>query len=528
MPDVPMTESSRVITFIERLKHPAGTEWFGQRIKLLEWQKEYLRKLLDTKSDDGSARYEQSLLFLPKKQGKTTFVAAIALALLFLRKHQQVAAVSISKDQAAITHKFCRSMIEQESSLNARCKVYKGHVKKIECPYSDSSLRVYSSDATGANGFDCSILIYDEVCFEKSSELWDAIVSGGINRIHILAIGLSTAGESASGFGYRLYDKAKSIQKNPELDPSFLPVIYEAPRGPNGEPPDWTDPNVYLACSPTFKEIGAAAIARIKRMIESAKNHPEEIRKLLRYHLNQWSSVDNTDPWIDVDAWNACPNTLKPEILLGRECFCGIDLASNRDMTAKALLFNLSDIEVGLWAVLLKFYMPSVGLDQKEKRDAGAMYTTWSKLGILTATPGDVTDYNYIREDCKKDRELYRVRGIAIDRGHGSGYISMQLIEDGHDVIPVGQGALTVAPAAREFSDAVFSKKLVHFDNPVLRWNISNCIARLLDDAGNVKPSKMKSSGRIDGVYAIIDAFALAQFQRIPANNVGTPRIFVF
>ncbi len=68
---------------------------------------------------------------------------------------------------------------------------------------------------------------------------------------------------------------------------------------------------------------------------------------------------------------------------------------------------------------------------------------------------------------------------------------------------------MTVCPAARELETLVVQRRLEHGGNEVLRWNVSNCIAKVVDDVGNIRPSKAKSTGRIDGVYALINALAL-------------------
>ena len=513
------SQGDHTIRFMEKLRNPEGTEWAGKKLKLLHWQKAYIQRLLNTCTPEGRQQYEQSLLFLPKKQGKSTFIAALAVALLFRRRHQQIACVANTKEQASILFKFAKSMIEQDPTLSdpSRCKIYKGNTRRIDCYYSDSTLTVYASEATNVNGLNCSILVYDEVCFETNGDLWDAMVSGGINRKHVLAIGLSTAGFQPVGFGYNLYLRSKQILANPELDPTFLPVIYEAP--PDA---DWTNIQTFIDCSPTFREIGADAIPRIERMIASAKNNPSELKKLLRYHLNQWVGAESKESWLQLAAWDACPNDVTLEMLKGRECYAGLDLASVKDLTALCLLFPL---EEGRYAVLLWFYMAADNIAEKERRDPGAMYTTWQRLGYLTATPGDWTDYGFIRADLKRLRTQYQIMGIAVDRVYNSAQISQDLLEDGHNVVPIGQGTLTVAPAAREMETLVVSKRLIHLKNPILRWNVSNCVAKVVDDAGNVKPSKAKSTGRIDGVYAVLDAVALEMANR--SKGTGVPDCYI-
>jgi phage terminase large subunit-like protein len=177
-------------------------------------------------------------------------------------------------------------------------------------------------------------------------------------------------------------------------------------------------------------------------------------------------------------------------------------------LTALALLFPPHG-ERKNYVALLKFYMPADTLAAKERTDAGSQYTAWQRAGLITATPGDWTDYNYIIMDLLAMKLRYQIRGIAIDRAYNAAHLSQALMADGHNVVPTGQGTMTVCPAARELETLVTQKRIEHGGNQVLRWNVSNCIAKVVDDVGNIRPSKAKSTGRIDGVYALINALAL-------------------
>ncbi len=505
-----MNESEKCIKVIEKFRNPEGTEWAGKPFKLLEWQKNYIRKLLDTMDERGHPRYEQSLLFLPRKQGKTTFIAALALYFLMSRKHGQIKCLAQVKEQAGILYKFVASMIRQDPYLSQRkiCRIYKGNVKKIECYESDSTLEVLSSDAVGALGLNASVLLYDEICFSTSSELWDAVISGGISRKSLLAIGLSTAGWDMAGWGFQFYERAKAIMADPTLDSTFLPVIYEAPMDA-----DWTKAQTYLDCSPTFQEIGEDAIRRIESMIATAQKDPSQLRRIRRYHLNQWIGADAVKLWIPLDKFDLCREEVVD--MGGRDCWGGLDLGAVKDLTALALLFP--PLDTGKYVALLKFYMPADTLAVREHEDGGAQYTSWARSGLVTATPGWCTDYNYIRNDIRLMREKYNLLGVGVDRMFNATNLIRELAEDGVNVVPMGQGAFTIVPAARELENLIEQRRLAHDGNAVLRWNFANCVG-VMDECGNMKPSKKKSTGRIDGVYSLLNACALELANRQAAN----------
>jgi len=77
------------------------------------------------------------------------------------------------------------------------------------------------------------------------------------------------------------------------------------------------------------------------------------------------------------------------------------------------------------------------------------------------------------------------------------------------NLVEVRQGAKTLSAPAKEFERCVLGGKLVHPDNPVLNWAVSNVVVTT-DSNENIKPDKKKSTERIDPVAAIMTAWAVA------------------
>jgi phage terminase large subunit-like protein len=81
--------------------------------------------------------------------------------------------------------------------------------------------------------------------------------------------------------------------------------------------------------------------------------------------------------------------------------------------------------------------------------------------------------------------------------------------------VEFGQGMQSMSPALRDLEQCILDGKLAHGGHPVLNWNVNNTVI-VLDDAGNRKPSKKKSTGRIDGLVALAMAIGVAPL-RAPA-----------
>ncbi|MBZ5640829.1 MAG: hypothetical protein LAO51_18990 [Acidobacteriia bacterium] len=107
--------------------------------------------------------------------------------------------------------------------------------------------------------------------------------------------------------------------------------------------------------------------------------------------------------------------------------------------------------------------------------------------------------------------ERYQLREVAVDRWNAS-QITSQLVSDGITIVPFGQGFRDMSAPTKELEALLLSKRLRHGGNPVLRWMADNVSVRQ-DPAGNLKPDKAKSTGRIDGIVAMIMALGRAIVQ---------------
>ena len=103
--------------------------------------------------------------------------------------------------------------------------------------------------------------------------------------------------------------------------------------------------------------------------------------------------------------------------------------------------------------------------------------------------------------------EKYNIRQIAIDRWNAT-QLATQLQGDGIDVVGFGQGYGSLSSPSKQLEALVVSAKLLH-NNPVLDWQAGN-VAIQQDHAGNIKPSKQKSTERIDGMVALVMALGIA------------------
>jgi phage terminase large subunit-like protein len=436
---------------------------------------------------------------VPRKCGKTPLAAAIALCVFFCDDEagQQNYIAAADREQAGMLFRQCKGMVDLEPELSARCKCYGGNAaagqsKSLVREGAGSFLRVISADAQTKHGGTSHLVVIDELHAQPNRDLVDVLTTStaSLNRKQPLTLFLTTADFNRPSVCNEKHDYASKVRDGIIADPHFLPAIYEAAQGA-----DWRDPKVWEAANPNLD----VSVSReyLERECKRAQETPAYENTFRRLHLNQKTETDVRA--IDMVRWDACADlALEPVALEGRPCYAGLDLASTTDLASCVLLFPEDG---GGYSVLPLFWAPRVGARLRERRDR-VPYGVWEKLGHLRLTEGDVIDYDVIRRDIGALRARYDIRELAIDRWNAT-QITTQLQADGFEVFAYGQGFAAMTAPTKELLALVTAGKLAHGGHPVLRWQAS-VFAVEEDAAANLKPSKKKSTDRIDGVVALI------------------------
>jgi phage terminase large subunit-like protein len=186
--------------------------------------------------------------------------------------------------------------------------------------------------------------------------------------------------------------------------------------------------------------------------------------------------------------------------LKGRRCYVGLDLSSTKDLSAKVGVFPDDDG----FDVLAEFFVPKDSIKERVTRDR-VPYDQWSRDGFLTATPGNVVDYEYIRQSLKDWSAEFDVRELAYDPWNATDLVTRLSEQDGFTCVPMRQGFSSLSAPTKALEKAILSRTLRHDGHPVLRWCVSN-VSVETDATGNLKISKKVSTERIDGVAALVMA----------------------
>jgi len=491
----PNAGSDRAVAIINRLTHTKGP-FAGQPFRLRPWQERDIVRPLFATTRTGRRRYRTCLLMMPRKNGKTELAAAFAIhGLLFDGElGGEIYSAAADKDQAALVFHVAAQMIRNDPELLADVEIIDSQ-KRIVHRKSGSFYRAISAEAYSKHGFNASRVIYDELHAAPSRELLDVLVTSMGARAQPLFIAISTAGYDRQSILFELYAHALKVRDTPAIDPTFLPILYGAP-----DDAEWTDEAVWRRANPALGDF--RSLEEMQIMCARAREIPAQENTFRRLYLNQWT--EQAARWLSLASWDAC-HTVDPldvyrARLLGRRCFLGIDLSSTTDLTAVVAVFP----DGAGFDVVAHFFVPHDAIHTRATRDR-VPYDEWQRRGFLTATDGNVVDYEAVRVYIRDLAARYDVREIGYDPWNATDIVTRLQGQDGFVCVPIRQGFASLSAPTKSLEKAVLGRTLRHDGHPVLRWNISN-VAVEADAGGNLKLSKAKSTERIDGAAALVNA----------------------
>lgn len=480
-----------VIDFFGLLKHSKG-EWAGQTVKLEPWQQFNVWVLFGWKRADGTRRFRTAYLEVARKNGKSTLAAGVGLYLLVAdgEPGAEVYSGATKRDQARITHAEATRMVKASPALRKRVTVFKDN---LHIPGTASKYEPLSSDYNSLDGLNVHAVVVDEVHAHKTRDLWDVLETATGTRRQPLMFAITTAGFNRQSLCWQLHEYSQKVLDGVIEDDTFFGLVYTIDEGD-----DWQDEAVWGKANPG----GFKKIDDMRRLAARAKEMPAQLNAFLRLHLDVWTQAETK--WVPWDHWLQCGGAVDAAGLRGRTCYAGLDLSSNIDITALVLVFP-PQADGDDYAVLCRFWIPEDNMHERTHRDR-VPYEAWVRQGFVTATPGNVIDYEWILAQVDEDMQAYDLKEIAFDRW-GASRIQTQLQEKGGDdfLVQFGQGYASMSPAMRETEKLILGHRYATGGNPVLNWMADNLVATM-DPAGNIKPDKGKSLERIDGMVALIMA----------------------
>lgn len=387
-------------------------------------------------------------------------------------------------------------MVERTPGLRKRIAVL---TTNLNAESSSSKLEPLGADSDTQDGLNIHFAAIDELHAHKTRNLVDKIETATGARREPIQFEITTAGFDRHSICWEHHDYSTKILEGIVQDETWFAFIAAADEGD-----DWRNPKTWAKANPNLRI--SVKLDDLKRKCDKAKELPAAQNTFRRLHLDEWT--EQSVRWIPMEKWDAAKKPRPLEELAGEKCFGGLDLAATRDITALLLAF-LDGNE--LVDVVCRFWIPEERASQRSRSDR-VPYDQWITDGYITPTPGDVTDYEFVKAEIGELSKVYHIMELAYDPWNAT-HLATQLQQDGAPMVEFRQGFQSMAAPTKEFERLMLKGAIRHGMNPVLRWMASNVAVRL-DPAGNMKVDKEKSSERVDGIVALIMALGRAMVYR--------------
>lgn len=502
----------RVVEFFGFLKHYKG-KWAGQKFELSPWQAWITYVIFGWKKADGTRRFNYAYIEVAKKNGKTPWMAGLALYMLLGdgEAGSECYTAARTRDQASISFRDARTMASQSHDISSYLKI---ETHSITRRNEASVLRPLASDQDSMEGKNVHYGLIDEYHVHSDDGVLKSIKSATVNRTQPLVTIITTAGTNPNGPCYDYRKTVINILRGQLFDDTLFGIVYTL-----DEHDDHEDVELWVKSNPNLNvSVNADALMR---EYTQARNRPSELTNFLTKNLNVWTRGKKT--WIKDELWMACvPDQFDYDGLRGKICYGGLDLAATNDITALTLVFPFREQSDVVRIKILRWMWVPEDIIGEKMLHAGIDYSVWVRSGHLLTTPGNTTDYRAIRAKLNELREMYDIQAVAYDR-YNSSQLVIELMEDGLQMEKYSMSITDMNVPTKEFERLVSLKLLEHDGDPVLRWMLGN-VNIYTNSNGDIRPDKSKSSEKIDGIVSTI--IGLGQYLTDRRENVNARSVY--
>ncbi|EAC3152769.1 terminase large subunit [Listeria monocytogenes] len=401
-----------------------GTPLRGTPFILEPWQKFIIYSLLGFYIKDTIIRrFKEAFIFLPRKNGKTRFVAALswALALLERKSGSKIYIVGAALEQSLQSFNFINFNIKEMGEENTFRVLDNNQEHSISGDFGDGSLyiKALAANPDRQDSLNCNVGIADELHAYKTPKQYNIIKEAMKAYTNKLMIGITTAGDNMSSFCYQRLQYCKKILDDTVTDEAYFVFIAKADEDEKGEV-DYTDPLQHEKANPNYGI--TIRPSDMKNDSLQAQNDPQQRKDFLSKSLNIYTSAMKA--YFNIDEFKASDSkydwTLEELAKLPIKWYGGADLAKLHDLTAAALYGRyVMDDGTEVDIVITHAFFPIVMANKKADEDNIPLFG-WKDDGVLTITNTPTTNFavivNWFKEMKNKG---FDIKLVGFDKKFG-------------------------------------------------------------------------------------------------------------
>ncbi len=417
-----------VIGIIERtMVHKQGEDLEGRPLmnrplELQDWQVFIVYNLVGFYyKGSNERRYKEAFIFVPRKNGKTTFIAALAwgLAILERKSGATIYVVAASQKQACQSFDFilhslrAKGMIEDFRVLNnnAEHSISYQFVDQNGVQNGSIHIEALASNPDAQDSFNCNIAIADEIHAFKKASQYNRFKEAMKAYTNKLMIGITTAGDEINSFCYRRLDYAVKVVSGSVTDDSLFCFVSRADQDEKGDV-DFTNAEQHEKANPSYGR--TIRPADIMQEALQAQNDPQQRKDFLSRSLNIYTSAMKA--YFNLSEFQHSDSkynwTLEELAKLPIDWFGGADLSRLHDLTAAALYGSYKDVDI----IITHAFFPIVAAHLKAEEDGIPLFG-WADDGLLTlCNSPTVNQADVINWFIDMRKRGFKIRQIGHDR----------------------------------------------------------------------------------------------------------------
>lgn len=432
--DYDTTEADYVIDKVQtQFVHRQGEDLEGQPMKgkslLYEpWEKFIVYGILVFyKPGTKIRRIQEAFIFIPRKNGKTLFVASLAwgLALLSVKSGAKIYIVAASLKQAMesydnlynnlCTNIYASKKEAQEEGWRILDNNMEHSISHLDIGGGSLEIQALASNPDAQDSLNCNIAICDELHAYKSPKQYNVIREATAAYTNKLVIGITTAGDGGRNtFCARRLKMCQNLLNSTTKDEyaeKLFIFICKADEADNGDV-DFTNPLEHIKANPN---IGVSVKAdELMAYALEALNDPQQRKDYLQKRLNIF--VSNSKSYFDITEFEISDRTyswtLQELAKLPVKWYGGTDLSRVHDLTAACLYGCYQDVDI----IIPHCWFPIASAYKKADEDGIPLFG-WQDDGWLTMCNGKTVNHiDVVKWFCEMRKMGFRIVQIGQDR----------------------------------------------------------------------------------------------------------------